>query len=68
MVTAVEAWEGLWELERGGEDFWPMALATSRVDFLAADLVRPGRGAEETFGGIVGSLQVTCYRTEPSWL
>lgn len=41
------------EVDRGGEDFCPVDLVASRDDFLAVDLVRPHRGVEEAFGGIV---------------
>lgn len=37
-------------MDGGGEGFWP---ADSGADFLADDLVRPHRDAEEAFGGIV---------------
>lgn len=41
------------EVDEGGEDFWRVDLVASRDDFLAVDLVRPHRGAEEALGGIV---------------
>lgn len=40
-------------MDGGGKDFGPVDSIPSRTDFLAVDLVRPHRGAEEAFGGIV---------------
>lgn len=42
-------------MDGGGEGFWP---ADSGADFLADDLVRPHRDAEEAFGGIVDRKSV----------